>query len=382
MFGKKVPTESLPEISLNKIPDDFYGGKNPIVKFKTVEKTVQPKEIKPTILSNSEKKLFDQQTAVGAGKKMHPVNLLANSKFLLLVFLVMLVLVGVVGGGYYFWQYQKSKKISTPVPPANIVVDQTPSPTVTESNQINNAPVSENNPSASLVEAPLDLPSNLIGDSVDTDKDGLTDVAEELFSTDASLPDTDSDSYTDGSEIYHLYNPKGKEPMKLVDSGLVQIYTNPIFGYKLYYPKSWAVGNVDSGYKDILFSTITGENIEVRAVGRNAGESFSDWFSRFATAENYADYTPVESVFKQPGFGRKDNLVYFLPADNQVFVIIYRTSNSSVANYRVVNQLFMKSFQFGNSSDVPPRIIEENPSVNGQSLSTSSQATVSTGTNQ
>ncbi|MBI5221635.1 MAG: hypothetical protein HY979_02425 [Candidatus Magasanikbacteria bacterium] len=361
MFGKKPPIELLPEVNLNKIPDDFYGGNNPVVKFKTVETIVAPKEIKPVVLSNVEKKLLDKQTAIGAGQKMHPVNLMANSKFLFFTFLVIIALVSVLGGSYYFWQYQKTKKVSVPVPPvvANIAPPETPKIIVEPASTA--LPPTPTSTPPSLGEAPLDFPSTLLGDSVDTDKDGITDVAEELFTTDATIPDTDGDGYTDGSEVYHLYNPVGKEPLKLVDSGLISIYNNPVFGYELYYPKSWAVGNVDSGYKDILFSTITGENIEVKVLDKNVGENFANWFARLAPTESFADYTPVESVFKQSGFGRKDNLVYFFPTDNQVFAIIYRTNNSNVVNYRIVNQLLMRSFQFGNSKEIPPRILEENP---------------------
>lgn len=360
MFGKKAPTESLPEINLNKIPDDFYGGNNPVVKFKTTETVAVPKEVKPSILSNTEKKLLNQQTKVGAGNKMHPVNLMANTKFLVLSFLVIMVLVSIVGGVYYFWQYQKSKPAPVPTAPVvTNVVSETPNTPAESTNPAPEQPIA--NTTSSLGEAPLDFPSTLLGDSVDTDKDELTDPAEELFTTDATLIDTDGDKYPDNHEIYHLYNPVGKEPMKLIDSGLVSKYTNPNFGYELYYPKSWAVGSVDPGNKDVLFSTITGENIEVRVLAKNSGESFADWFGRFAPAESFADYAPVESVFKQAGFGRKDGLVYFFPTDNQVFAVIYHTTNSNVVNYRIVNKLFMRSFQFGNASDIPNRPTEDNP---------------------
>ncbi len=360
MFGKKAPIESLPEINLNKIPDDFYGGSNPVVKFMTVETVVAPKEVKPMVLSTTEKKLLDKQTSVGAGNKLHPVNLMANSKFLFFTFLIIIALVSIVGGVYYFWQYQKNKPAPAPVAPVVTNVEPAPSetpvaPVINETQQ----PLAKVTPS--LGEAPLDLPSTLLGDTTDTDKDELADPAEELFTTDATLPDTDVDKYPDNHEIYHLYNPVGKEPMKLIDSGLVSVYTNPVFGYKLYYPKSWAVGSVDSGYKDVLFSTFTGENIEVRVIAKNADESFVDWFARFVPTESYADYAPIESVFKQPGFGRKDNMVYFFPVDNQVFAIIYHAANSSPLNYRIVNKLFMRSFQFGNSEDVPNRVVEVNP---------------------
>ncbi|MCX6780147.1 MAG: hypothetical protein NT034_03140 [Candidatus Magasanikbacteria bacterium] len=372
MFGKKPPVESLPEVNLNKIPDDFYGGNNPVVKFNTVETVVAPKVENASVLSGNEKKIFDKQTAVGAGNKLHPVNLIANSKFLLFAFLIIIALVSIVGGIYYFLQYKKTQKAAEPVAPTVT--------TVVPTNQTPNTPVvppveqPATNIAPSLNEAPLDLPSSLLGDSIDTDKDELTDPAEELFTTDASLPDTDGDKYPDNHEIYHLYNPVGKEPMKLVDSGLVSAYTNPVFNYKLYYPKTWVVGNVDSSYKDVLFSTFTGENIEVRVIPKNVSETFSDWFAKFAPTESYGDYSPIESVFKQSGFGRKDNLVYFFPTDTQVFAIIYHT-NSNIVNYRIVNKLFMRSFQTGNLSDLPARIIEDNvlnPDKNSATTATSS----------
>ena len=90
MFGKKAPEEKLPEINLNKIPDDFYGGNNPVIKFQTAQTVVAPTPPQTSILSGAEKKLFDKQTAVGAGNKLHPVNFMANSKFLFFAFLIII----------------------------------------------------------------------------------------------------------------------------------------------------------------------------------------------------------------------------------------------------------------------------------------------------
>lgn len=358
MFGKKAPIESLPEVNLNKIPDDFYGGNNPVIKFNTAQ--AEPAlDSKPSVLSPVEKKLLDKQTKVGANNKLHPVNFIANFKFLALAFLAIILLVSLIGGAYYFWQYQKNKPKNIPSAPA-VIGTQTGEQQQPIEN-VNNTPAPDITPPTSLGEAPLEMPSFFLGDSTDTDKDELTDPAEELFTTDATLPDSDSDKYLDSSEIYHLYNPTGKEPMKLVDSDLVSVYTNPIFGYKLYYPKSWAVGNVDTEHRDVLFSTFTGENIEVRVIPKDINENFLTWFTRVSPGENFSDYSPVESVFKQSGFGRRDKLVYFFPMDNQVIAIVYHASDSNIVNYRVVNQMFMRSFQFGQDSDLPTRVNEENP---------------------
>jgi hypothetical protein len=232
---------------------------------------------------------------------------------------------------------------------------------------------------ASAITPVLDLPSTLLGDSLDTDKDDVTDVGEELFKTDPAVPDTDNDKYPDGHEIFNLYNPIGKEPMKIVDSGLVSIYSNPAFGYKLYYPSSWAVGVVDPSSRDVLFSTITGENIEVKMVDKPFAQSFGDWLSVNAPKEIFDEYVPVQSVFKQSGYGRKDSLVYFFPTDNYVVAIIYHSGEANVVNYHIINKLIMRSFQFGSVTEIPAPIQEENLS-NPVSAATSSATLSSTTT--
>ncbi|MEK9132826.1 MAG: tripartite tricarboxylate transporter substrate-binding protein, partial [Patescibacteria group bacterium] len=65
MFWKKVDTNINTDqtISVQTIPADFYGGVNPVVKFKKVEREVVL-ESKPE-LTAPEKKMFDKSTAAG-----------------------------------------------------------------------------------------------------------------------------------------------------------------------------------------------------------------------------------------------------------------------------------------------------------------------------
>ncbi len=360
MFGKKPEQQNQtikPDVKITKMPDDFYAGSNPIIKFQSIEKIVNPTKIEKAVLSSADKKLLDQKTAAGSGNKLHPMNLFTSWKFLIASGLVILVFGGLVIGFYYWWQYRQTSQTSQQ--PTQPVISE---PVITEPTISNETPTTV----APDAEAPvvytdvkLDFPSSLLGDSVDTDKDNITDLAEELFGTDPAVPDTDGDKFTDGHEVFYLYNPAGKEPLKLIDSSLVSVYTNPAFMYKVYYPKSWAVGNVDTNYKDVLFSTLTGENIEVRVMDMNPGETFNDWFARNATNEQLSDYVSFESVFKEFGFVRKDNLVYFIQKGNQIFAILYHTTDSSVVNYRIIVEMLARSFQFGNSSEVQARPVEE-----------------------
>ncbi|EKD42860.1 MAG: hypothetical protein ACD_72C00552G0004, partial [uncultured bacterium] len=134
------------------------------------------------------------------------------------------------------------------------------------------------------------------------------------------------------------------------------------------------VGNIDVSYKDVLFSTLSGENIEVRIMDLAAGQTFNDWFAIYAPNEKISDYAPFESVFKQSGWARKDNLAYLFVRDNQVVAIIYHTTDSDTVNYEIVAQMMARSLQFGNSVEVPARTIEENIS-NPDATATSSAMT-------
>lgn len=365
MFGKpEQKKQILSDVKITKMPDDFYAGTNPIIKFQTVEKMIKPAPTDKSVLSSADKKLLDKKTAMGAGNKLHPINLFASWKFLIAASLIILVVGGVGISLYYWWQYRKTLS-KTPEPTKPVIIEpiatQPIIPIVTP------APVAVPEPTPAIpllaTESKIDFPSFLLGDSIDTDQDDVTDVAETLFGTDPAVADTDGDKFTDGHEIYYLYNPAGKEPLKLIDSGLVNAYTNPAFLYTIYYPKSWAVGNVDASYKDVLFSTLTGENIEVRVVDINPGESFNDWFARNAKGEQLANYLPFASVFKETGFARNDNLVYFFPKGDKMFMILYHTTDSSIINYRIVIKMLARSFQFGNSTAVQARPVEENINV-------------------
>lgn len=343
MFGKK-PEIKKPgqELNVQTMPADFYGGVNPVVKFKKVEKEVVLS--KQPVLTATEKKLLDKSTAVGSGSALHPANLLANKKYLIIFGAGFFVLVAAGASLYYYFQLKSKSSQPAPQPPALSVstgIPEVVAPVTTTS--VSFATTTEAVPSVPAI-VTLEFPSSLLGESADLDKDSITDVAEEIFSTDPSKPDTDEDGYNDGHEVYYLYNPAGKEPMKLLASGLVQEYTNP-FGYTIYYPKNWAVGAVDEESREVLFSTITGENIEIRVFDLDLNERFADWFARWAPNQNYGELQDFASRFFSDGKARSDGLVYYFTDKGRVYVMVYHTTDSNVVNYRSVLLAMARSFQ-------------------------------------
>lgn len=360
MFGKKKAAAPPlpPTFTARTIPAEFYGGLNPEVTFKTVTKEF-PLVSEPAA-SSHDKKMFDQATATGSGQPLHPVNLLTRPRFLLL-FGGILFIITIIVISLYYWR--QAKLAATPrvdtAPPLATVIETPPEPvaTVVEATPVIEATSTEAVVSPrSLVDIDFKLPSGLLGTTQDSDKDGLTDIEEELYKTDPGVVDTDADGYSDDLEIDNLYNPAGQAPVRLLDAGTVKEFSNPVFGYSVVYPVNWAgglTGNVDPNYRDVLFSTITGEIIQVLVFDKDStNQSFADWFGLHAPEERFSEIEDFVSYYKVPGFKRRDGLVYYFVEGNRVYVIAYHTTNSSAVNFPTVMKMMARSWRFVDSTEV------------------------------
>lgn len=313
------------------IPDIFYGGKDPLIYREPQNK----KEPKP-----KEKVL----------KKMgEPSQSWSKKKFLILGVSVLIIFIA--GAAYYYFNQvsvsapRSSVKVETerPVEEKEPEVAEAPRPT----EEVEPKPPEE--PAPEEIEEParpLVFPRVLLRDSADLDIDSLTDAEEEVFGTDSGIWDTDGDGYYDGQEVLNLYNPRGFAPVKLIDSGLVREYTNPSWQYRVYYPIVWEAAEVDAAGNHVLFSSITGDFIEIRAFPRLAEESFPAWFGRNISGEKFSDLFVITNRFKIDGYKRTDDLVAYFAGDSAVFVIIYQPAGAAVdIPFRHIMQMMFQSFR-------------------------------------
>lgn len=194
------------------------------------------------------------------------------------------------------------------------------------------------------------IPTDIVS-STDTDFDGLTDVEEALYTTDPAKADRDSDGYLDGQEVENLYNPTGNAPIRIVDSNLVARYTNPAFGYSIFYPTSWVVRALDDkNPREVLFTAPTGEFIQVIVDDNSEGLAALQWY-----AKQFPDVLPesLERIFVDnlEGVWTKDKATVYLtktaPLANGkrlLFGITYNYGERTSVNFRTTFKMMMKSF--------------------------------------
>lgn len=180
IFGVKATTAQMPEI--HTMPEKLIGapaGKAPIIR----EVVITTEQKAPLPIPPKPKK-----------KKGN----------LILVITLIVVLLGVATSLVILYVPFGKK-----VPVANLNVNTPPPPPPVNENI--NTNVNEN-VNANVPPPPPPPPRS----GPDTDSDGLTDVEEvTIYKSDPRNPDADGDSFNDGNEVVHLFDPIVKAPAML-----------------------------------------------------------------------------------------------------------------------------------------------------------------------
>ena len=131
------------------------------------------------------------------------------------------------------------------------------------------------------------------GPGTDTDSDGLTDVEESLYGTDARNPDSDGDSFLDGNEVFHRYSPLGEAPQTLLDTGAVEEFVASDASFRFTYPTGWEVAEIVSqetgSIQELVIGSNTSADIHVE-VHQETGNSGFERYQETLTKEGYLMY--------------------------------------------------------------------------------------------
>lgn len=214
----------------------------------------------------------------------------SHKKMIILIGGIVLLLLGV--GGYFLLQGSQPAPVTPPVA-------STPRP----------APVVKD-PVEKPVEVPVEVPDKdpdlfpiEVMPGVDSDSDGLTDLEETLiYGTDSRLPDTDSDGFLDGNEVFHRYNPGAVGT--LFESGLVKRIsrTAGLVTYQFFYPTSWEIEETDEGLR----------------LDAQSGEGFLVSFVEKDIAQNLEDWADETLTLKRPLVGTTKNGLEMIQGENQL----------------------------------------------------------------
>jgi len=201
----------------------------------------------------------------------------------------------------------------------------------------NEAAVSVPQPPPPPPEAPKLPPAGL-----DSDSDGLTDLEETLFGTDIRNPDTDSDGFLDGNEVYNLYNPDGKAPAKLENSSQVKKIEGSI-GWQMLIPASWTTQDANADGSKITIVTGHGEIFKLAVNDNPNHQTVIEWYLANHPDANRDQILKYRSKHGYDGIIGADQLTTFIPWGDKIFAFTYDLDGQSFINYRTTYYMMLNS---------------------------------------
>lgn len=195
-------------------------------------------------------------------------------------------------------------------------------------------------------------PAGPLPSSLDGDGDGLTDIEEAVYGTDAAKADTDADNFIDGKqvrsdgtivgELYLGYNPKGTGSLEA--SGLVKRVENSLKSYSLLIPTSWTATADQTGGLLINPTQQTGEFFQ-SSINDNANKlSPKDWYKTNNPSAN-VDQLATVAVNGLEGLYSEDLSTAYLFKDTKVYSIHYDPGSLTQVNYRTTFDVIVRSFR-------------------------------------
>ncbi len=220
---------------------------------------------------------------------------------------------------------------------------------------------------AAIVPAPV-VPTLPPG-GLDSDSDGLSDVEEVVFGTDARVPDSDRDGFLDGNEVFHLYNPGATAPVNLIDSGLVTPLVASA-GWSIFVPKTWtSTLDVSDGSKATILSG-QGETFRVELMDNPQKLSVLDWY--LATYPGTPSTGPRAITTKGglEGLLGADRLDAFFTWDGKIVKIVYDNGAKSFINFRTTFEMMLNSLRLSGAPTLSPEVVNATLQGPGDFIST------------
>lgn len=179
--------------------------------------------------------------------------------------------------------------------------------------------------------------------STDSDSDGITDIEERMYGTDYRNPDSDGDTFLDGNEVFHRYDPNGLSPSTLLDTGAVKIFTDAALPFTVYYPLSWKQ-SLDSAQGIVTFKTPALATVTVAWGAKDADLTVEDWVLKNVKNGNIST---LKSSYTKEGYytlRSKDDLVAYVDGGTRVYTFTYALNGSLEISYVQTFAMMVNSF--------------------------------------
>lgn len=314
-FGGKKSTAVVPEVPEAKLedlgvvihvmPKDFFGKE---AKLRVEAAPVAPP---PAVVTP------------GAPKPvLTPLPPKRRVPLALWILLVVVLLLGAGAVAYVMLTKTPPQTVATTPPATTLPVTTTPTPTITKPPVV--TPV---------------VPTR----SKDSDSDGLTDIEERMYGTDYRNPDSDGDTFLDGNEVFHRYDPNGLAPSTLLDTGAVKVFSDTLLPFTVYYPISWQ-SSIDAAKSTVTFKTPNVASVLVTWGANEKDLTVEDWVLKNVKG---ADITTLKASYTKEGYytlRSKDDLVAYLDLGTSVCTMTYSLNSSTEISYIQTFAMMVNSF--------------------------------------
>lgn len=176
---------------------------------------------------------------------------------------------------------------------------------------------------------------------LDSDSDGLSDVEEGIFGSSVRNPDTDGDGFLDGNEVFNLYNPSAKAPVRLGDSGLVTS-TVSSSGWSLLTPKTWIV-STSADHAGATIQTGTGESFVIRITPLAQDQSMMTMFLADHPGLVSSDARELKTKSGLDGLATPDGKQAVFAWKDHVWSVSYDMGTQPFMNYRTTFEMMLNS---------------------------------------
>lgn len=195
-------------------------------------------------------------------------------------------------------------------------------------------------------------PDPVVGEpypGIDTDSDGLTNIEELLYGTDFRSPDTDSDTFLDGNEVFHRYDPNGLAPSTLLDTGAVRIFERTNVPFTIFYPASWSVSAaaVDTS---VVFRSTEGESIDLIYEEKDALTTLTTWMKDQDISLKSTEETMTKEGY--PARVAEDGRTVYLDLGNGVVSAVYNLDETFSIDFLQTFKMMINSVVYSEATRV------------------------------